>query len=620
MAGGGAIRAGRAFVELFADDSKLRKGLNRASRSMKNFSAKVGRIGGVVSGAALSILAPLGAAAKKFADVGDQVDKISQRTGVTASALSELGFSAEQSGTDLETVEKGLLGMSRTMLNAEQGLTSSTDALDELGLTVDDLAGKSPDEQFEILGEAIRGVADPSKQSALAMRIFGKSGAQLLPMFKAGAKGIAEMRQEARELGFSLSEEDAKSAAELTDAMNRMRRAIGGVVQRIGAALAPVLTKAANAAAMLVARVTEFVKNNSGTIRIIAAIGAFLGLAGAALLTVAGAASLAGFALAGISTVLGILFSPIVLIGGAIAGVTAALIYFSGVGGTVVEYLKGKFGELWNYLKPTFEAISNALSSGEYGKAAEILWLQLKAAWLQGTASLQKLWIGFKVEFAKTIVEGTVAALNTWDNFAGGVMDIWDSVTNHIIDAWKFVQTKIAGLIVDVMAYFDPTIDADEAKADLEAARTRDAEKRDSERDSRIVGRERDRDAKSKERREAADATIDTLNEDLGRELDGVDNAITMARKNLDEARGQFADPDPSTLNGKDSADIESFAAAQGNAVSQAKNIAGGTFSTLAGRQIGVGGVAEKQLKVLDKIATNTEKAAKNKSTPAAGG
>jgi hypothetical protein len=41
MANTGAIRAGRAFVELFADDSKLVRGLRRAEKKLKAFGDSV---------------------------------------------------------------------------------------------------------------------------------------------------------------------------------------------------------------------------------------------------------------------------------------------------------------------------------------------------------------------------------------------------------------------------------------------------------------------------------------------------------------------------------------------------------------------------------------------------
>ena len=78
--------------------------------------------------------------------------------------------------------------MARFLLNAEQGLTAATDTLDELRASVDDFAGKSPEDQFDLFAQKISEIQDPTKRAALAMRVFGKSGAQLLPMINGGKK------------------------------------------------------------------------------------------------------------------------------------------------------------------------------------------------------------------------------------------------------------------------------------------------------------------------------------------------------------------------------------------------------------------------------------------------
>src|SRR5690606_31984009 len=112
--GGGAIRAGRAFVELFVDDSKMQGTLQRTRKSMQKWGAAIGVIGAGLVGTFLK-------AADSFAKAGDRLDKMSKRTGVSVEALSALDFAASQSGTSLEAVEKAVRGMSRNLVDAERG-------------------------------------------------------------------------------------------------------------------------------------------------------------------------------------------------------------------------------------------------------------------------------------------------------------------------------------------------------------------------------------------------------------------------------------------------------------------------------------------------------------------
>jgi len=70
------IRAGRAFVELFADDSKLVRGLRAAEKKLKAFGQGIRNLGLKVLGIGAAILAPLAASAKLFSGYGDQVAKM----------------------------------------------------------------------------------------------------------------------------------------------------------------------------------------------------------------------------------------------------------------------------------------------------------------------------------------------------------------------------------------------------------------------------------------------------------------------------------------------------------------------------------------------------------------
>src|SRR5690606_36333090 len=135
-------------------------------------------------------------------------------------------------------LENGLRRMQRTIYDAGRGLSTATDALADLGLTAEDLAGLSPEQQFKLLAERISQIEDPTLKAALAMGIFGRSGTQLLPLFASGARGIEMLQAEARRLGLTMSGEDAKAAEEFSDALDRLWQVVNMGVFRVGAALA----------------------------------------------------------------------------------------------------------------------------------------------------------------------------------------------------------------------------------------------------------------------------------------------------------------------------------------------------------------------------------------------
>ena len=109
MAESSAIRAGRAFVELFVDNSKLVRGLRAAEAKVVKFGQNIQAIGRQLFTIGAAVGGVLAVAAKGFASWGDSLSKMSGRTGVSAQALSELAYAAQQSGTDVATLEASLL-------------------------------------------------------------------------------------------------------------------------------------------------------------------------------------------------------------------------------------------------------------------------------------------------------------------------------------------------------------------------------------------------------------------------------------------------------------------------------------------------------------------------------
>lgn len=237
-------KVGELLVDVLARTTGLQKGLKKGQQSMQQFKKVAGNIAAGIA-AAFSINA-LRNMIDDFAELGDMFDKMSQRTGVSVEALSGLKFAAEQSGASIETLEMGIRNMQRVLLDVQQGSSTAATTLSMLGLSIDNLQTMSPEQQFLQMAQAIAGVEDPSRQAALAMELFGRSGTQLLPMLQQGEAGIEALMQEARRLGIVMSEEDAKAAADFTDAMNRLSSVFKGIATQVASVITPILTKLSN--------------------------------------------------------------------------------------------------------------------------------------------------------------------------------------------------------------------------------------------------------------------------------------------------------------------------------------------------------------------------------------
>lgn len=255
------IRAGRAFVELGISD-KLTSALKAAEKRLRTFGAGVRDIGVKLFAVGSAATGALLTTAKIFADVGDSLHDMSVRTGVSVESLSELSFAAEQSGADMETLEKGLRAMQRTIVEAGSGSKSAADALGWLGLNVDELLALSPERQFKAIADQMAKITDPTIRAATALDIFSRSGTQLLPLMSEGAAGIEELQKQARRFGLTISTQDAQSAALLDDTLKLLWRTLKNVGFVIGSAIAPVLTDVASKMAHISAGVADWVRQN----------------------------------------------------------------------------------------------------------------------------------------------------------------------------------------------------------------------------------------------------------------------------------------------------------------------------------------------------------------------
>ena len=451
------IRAGKAFIDIGTNNGPLNRGLKRASMKLKTFGAGISSIGMKVGLAGAAIVGPLILASNAFASYGDQIDKISRRTGIGAESLSELGYAASIAGVEIVAVEKSIGRMQRTLIDASMGLKTADDALASVGLILKDIENLSTEDQFVALLDALSKVDDVSKRAGSAMLLFGRSGAKLLPMIEDGAKGIDEMRKRARSLGLVLSQEDASAAAELTDRMFEMRTALKMVYVNIGAALAPVLIKLSEKFVFAAGAVSKFIKNNRELIVTALQVGATVAAAGVALtaigMTVTGIGmGIGGLAsgLAAISGLFAAIVSPVGLVTAAVVGLGVYLVKTSETGRRALAFLSGKFDQLATFAGRSFDAIKQALLAGDIEGAAEILWLSLRVAFIKGTNELRMVWEDFKVWFVDTFGVSISTIVDTARTGFETLKEMWAETVTYWIKKLEEFETKFKAIWPEV--------------------------------------------------------------------------------------------------------------------------------------------------------------------------
>jgi hypothetical protein len=499
-----AVRQGKVYVEIGADPKKLFAALGTINKRMGQLGSSMMSIGSRLMAAGSAITAPIAGAAAAFSEVGDAVQKMAARTGLSTEAVSAFGFAAGQSGTDIGTLEKGIRTMQRTLDTASQGGKAAAKAFERLGVDVNALKQLSPEDQFLALSDALAQVQEPGERAALAMAVFGRAGTALLPMLEDGAGGIRALMQQAEQLGIVMDQETADSAARLNDSIGELMTALKAVTVTVGAAVAPAMAGLSSSIAILVGQVSRYISENKVFVQQALAVGA-------AMVAVGGTLTAAGFAVKTLSTGVAALVSPLVstvkvayqlaasfvsaaagavLYGvkttvaaatslaawvaanaplaiavGLLGAVAGAAIYAAGgfhqiasaIGGAFVDAGNNAMGvlrDLGATATATFDGVYQELAAGNLAGAMDILWLGLQAGWSRGVEALMGQVDSWVATFQNTWTYLGTAVATTWEgmwsyvvqgaNTFGAILQgAFDNVINGILAAWDTMEAAV---------------------------------------------------------------------------------------------------------------------------------------------------------------------------------
>ncbi len=215
----------------------IKRGLGGLTDTAKSVNGLLANLGVGVS------LAGLTALVKSAIDTGDALDEMSQRVGISVETLSVWRPAAEQSGVSGESFEKGLRKLSTTMLEAATGSEEAARNFAAVGVAFKNQDGtlRGTDQVLLDLAERFKAMPDGAQKTALAVQLFGKAGAELIPFLNQGRDGIEELSAEMQALGVQMSGETAAQAGEFNDALDKLKLASASIGNQIIASLLPAL-------------------------------------------------------------------------------------------------------------------------------------------------------------------------------------------------------------------------------------------------------------------------------------------------------------------------------------------------------------------------------------------
>jgi signal transduction histidine kinase len=436
-----SIRAGKAHVELSAKDKGIGPALEKMRKRILAFGKITAKIGIGVAAPTL----PVVKAVSSFVDRGTEIKKIADRTGATTEAVSELAYTFEQVGLNIDNVADATKDLQDKLSKSKEGDGFSL-ALEEIGLNAQRLKGLKLEDQFEAIADGVSRVQNPADRTRLMLELLGGSGDKLTGIFSEGAAGLRRYREEAKLAGASMPREEAEQAAAASKSLHSILTALTYAFHAIGSAILPSadsIKEFTGEVLRVIKGVRDWLQENKRTVQIVgivtaAVLGVGIALTGLGLVisTIATAAAGLVIAVKAIIAVFAAIISPIGLVVIGVTALAAGIIYLiaqTEEGSAALGRLLAYFKSLAQTAMQAFKGIADALAAGDFRLAWDITLKGLLVAWRTLVVELQKGWNWFKRWF-----------VDSWHS-------VGEEITNIIVDIGEYVFTTFKKTILGII-------------------------------------------------------------------------------------------------------------------------------------------------------------------------
>ena len=227
-------------------DTKQVKEYDGAIEDLKGQLQDVVGVAKRVALAAAAVGTALAAQAISTARAAEAADRQAKALAIGVEAAQEYTAVFEGVGADANDVADVFNTLADRAQDAGDGMQSFIDDFGLVGLAVQDLKDKEPEQLFLTFADAVASTDDVVKRNAAVVRLLGDDvGNRLIPALMQGSAGIAAMRQEARDLGLVMSAEDITAAKNAAVAFRSFDRVLTGLRNQIGLAVIPTMVRLA---------------------------------------------------------------------------------------------------------------------------------------------------------------------------------------------------------------------------------------------------------------------------------------------------------------------------------------------------------------------------------------
>jgi phage-related protein len=400
----------------------LQSKFKQVEGAANSLTSRIGPLGGALGALApVATVGGLAALVGKTIEAGDALNDMSQRTGVSVEALAKFKKAAATSGTDIDAVASSLVKLSKGLFNIGGKGDKVGPALERLGISAKDAAGnlKTADQITLEVANAFKAMPDGVEKTATALDLFGKAGANMIPMLNEGGTAIEA-------LSVKMTGAFAKKADEYNDKLATLGGKVGALAAGITVALLPALDAVTTVLTLVVDGFTSLpgpIQAIAGGLALLAisftvlapivasvitVLGAFQGLAIGA--TIAGWLGALGPLMAGLSAFTAAIVGWPLLIGAALVAVGVLIYAFRDDIGKVVgaigkavygavdainKTIRDGIGATWGWLQSSISSVAGALAK-PFETAAEAIKGVLRSV----------------LQFSANVINGFLGAIN----------------------------------------------------------------------------------------------------------------------------------------------------------------------------------------------------------------
>jgi hypothetical protein len=230
-------------IRIAADISQFQSAMGRIPGAVNSGLERVQRVAGLTARALGAIGAVGGTALVGFlrqsAEADDAAGKLAQKIGISTEQLTRYQYAAELADVSTEQFGAAMIKLGSNTDKAAAGQKQLAEQFARLGIEVKTAEGKvrPVSAVFEEVLDKLSRLPDGATKSRIAIALFGRAGADLIPLLNGGTRELEQLGDEAERFGVVIRDDAAAAGEQLNDNLTRLDKIAEGLQRTIGNAL-----------------------------------------------------------------------------------------------------------------------------------------------------------------------------------------------------------------------------------------------------------------------------------------------------------------------------------------------------------------------------------------------